>query len=52
MPALAETVPGFETVAWFGVLAPTGTPKAATPEAFAARVNGDVARRKKLATEK
>ena len=83
VPALAESLPGFETVAWFGVLAPTGTPKAAidrvntavnaalgdadvkarlaslgcdpvgtTPEAFAARVNGDVARWKKLATEK
>ena len=83
VPALAETLPGFETVAWFGVLAPTGTPKAAidrvnaavnaalgdaevkarlaslgcdpvgtTPEVFAARVNGDVARWKKLAAEK
>ncbi len=83
VPALAESLPGFETVAWFGVLAPTGTPKAAverinaavnqalgeadvkarlaalgcdpaatTPEAFAARVNGDVARWKKLASEK
>jgi len=83
VPALAETLPGFETVAWFGVLAPTGTPKAAidrvnaavnaalgdvdvkarlaslgcdpagtTSEAFAARVNGDVARWKKLAAEK
>ena len=83
VPALAESLPGFETVAWFGVLAPTGTPKAAidrinavvnqvleqadvkarlatlgcdpapgTPEAFAARVNGDVARWKRLATEK
>jgi tripartite-type tricarboxylate transporter receptor subunit TctC len=83
VPALAESLPGFETVAWFGVLAPTGTPKVAierinaavnaalgdaevktrlaslgcdpagtTPEAFAARVNGDVARWKKLATEK
>jgi tripartite-type tricarboxylate transporter receptor subunit TctC len=28
VPALAETYPGFETVAWFGLLAPTGTPKA------------------------
>ena len=27
VPALAETLPGFETVAWFGVLAPVGTPK-------------------------
>ena len=83
VPALAESLPGFETVAWFGVLAPTGTPKAAidrvnaavnaalgdaevkarlaslgcdpagaTPEVFASRVNGDVARWKKLAAEK
>ena len=28
VPALAEALPGFETVAWFGVLAPAGTPKA------------------------
>ena len=83
VPALAETLPGFETVAWFGVLPPAGTPTAViervnavvnqaleqadvktrlaalgcdpapgTPEAFAARVNGDVARWKKLATDK
>jgi tripartite-type tricarboxylate transporter receptor subunit TctC len=83
VPALAESLPGFETLAWFGVLAPAGTPKAvverintlvnqaleqpdikarlatlacdpapATPEAFATRVNGDVARWKKLAAEK
>jgi tripartite-type tricarboxylate transporter receptor subunit TctC len=83
VPALAETLPGFETVAWFGILAPAGTPKAvvdrmnavvnqaleladvkarlatlgcdpaaATPDLFAARVNGDVARWKKLAAEK
>lgn len=83
VPALAEVLPGFETVAWFGVLAPAGTPAAviermnsvinqaleqpevkarlatlscdpapATPQAFAARVSGDVARWKKLAAEK
>jgi tripartite-type tricarboxylate transporter receptor subunit TctC len=28
VPALAEALPGFETVAWFGVLAPAGTPPA------------------------
>lgn len=27
-PSIAESLPGFETVAWFGVLAPAGTPKA------------------------
>lgn len=80
---LAGALPGFETVAWFGVLAPAGTPKVVvervnvainraleladvkarlatlgcdpagtTPEAFAGRVYGDVARWKKLAAEK
>lgn len=83
VPTLAETLPGFETVAWFGVLAPAATPKAivervnrevnavlaqpdvrerlatlgcdpagGTPEAFASRINTEVARWKKLATEK
>ena len=83
VPALAEVLPGFETLAWFGILAPAGTPKAIvermnstiqqvleqadikarlatlscdpaplTPEAFATRVSGDVARWKKLAAEK
>ena len=28
VPALAEGLPGFETLAWFGVLAPAGTPRA------------------------
>lgn len=28
VPTMAETLPGFETLAWFGVLAPAGTPKA------------------------
>lgn len=27
LPAIAETVPGFETVAWFGLLAPKGIPE-------------------------
>ena len=83
VPALAESLPGFETVAWFGVLAPAATPKSVvermnavinqaldqadvkarlatlacdpapgTPEAFAQRVNADVARWKKLASER
>ena len=28
VPALSELLPGFETLAWFGVLAPAGTPRA------------------------
>jgi tripartite-type tricarboxylate transporter receptor subunit TctC len=83
VPALTESLPGFETVAWFGVLAPAATPKSVvermnavinqaldqadvkarlatlacdpapgTPEAFAQRVNADVARWKKLASER
>ena len=28
VPAIAETLPGYEVVNWFGVLAPAGTPKA------------------------
>ncbi len=83
LPALAETLPGFETVAWFGLLAPAATPKPVierinrevntilaqddvrqrlansgcdaapgSPEAFASRIAGDVARWKKLAAEK
>jgi len=28
LPAVAETIPGFETVNWFGVLAPAKTPRA------------------------
>ena len=82
-PSMSESLPNFETVAWFGVLAPAGTPKAVvtrintlinqaleqpdvkaklatlscdpaagTPESFAARVSGDVARWKKLAAER
>ncbi len=83
VPSLTESLPGFETVAWFGVLAPAATPKSVvermnavinqaldqadvkarlatlacdpapgTPEAFAQRVNADVARWKKLASER
>jgi tripartite-type tricarboxylate transporter receptor subunit TctC len=28
VPAIAESYPGFETYAWWGVFAPAGTPKA------------------------
>ncbi len=28
IPTVAETIPGFENLGWFGLVAPTGTPKA------------------------
>jgi tripartite-type tricarboxylate transporter receptor subunit TctC len=37
VPALAETLPGFEAVAWFGIVGPPGTP-AAVAEKVAAGV--------------
>ena len=37
VPALAETLPGFEAVAWFGIVAPPKTP-AAIAEKIAAGV--------------
>jgi tripartite-type tricarboxylate transporter receptor subunit TctC len=37
VPTVAETVPGFEASAWFGIAAPRGT-----PEAIANRVNREV----------
>lgn len=39
VPAVAETVPGFEYVAWYGLFAPTGT-----PAAVAGKIRADVAR--------
>ena len=33
VPALAETLPGFDMVGWFAVVAPTGTPQAAIQRA-------------------
>ena len=36
LPAIAETVPGYEVVNWFGILAPAGT-----PQAIVARINKD-----------
>lgn len=35
LPAIAETVPGYEVINWFGIFAPAGTPAAAVN-----RVNG------------
>lgn len=37
VPTIAETLPGFETVIWYGVLAP-----AKTPREIVARVNGEI----------
>lgn len=39
VPALAEILPGFEMIGWFGVVAPTGT-----PQAIIARVNLEVSK--------
>ena len=37
VPAMAETLPGFEAVAWYAIVAPPGTPKAVTD-----KINADV----------
>jgi tripartite-type tricarboxylate transporter receptor subunit TctC len=37
MPTLAETLPGFEAVAWYAIVAPPGTPKNITE-----KINADV----------
>src|SRR5664279_2758092 len=37
VPTIAETLPGFEAVAWYGIVAPPGTPKA-----IVAKINADV----------
>lgn len=39
VPAIAETLPGFESVGWYGVLAPSGTP----PQ-LVARLNAEINR--------
>jgi tripartite-type tricarboxylate transporter receptor subunit TctC len=39
VPAASETVPGFEAITWFGLLAPAGTPKA-----ILARLQSDLVR--------
>ena len=35
VPAVAETLPGFENLGWFGLMAPAGTPKAAIDKVHA-----------------
>jgi len=37
VPAIAETLPGFDTVIWYGMLAP-----AKTPREIIARLNGEI----------
>ena len=37
LPAIAETIPGYEVVNWFGILAPAGAPPAAV-----ARINAEL----------
>lgn len=39
VPAIAETLPGFESIGWYGVLAPTGTPREVI-----ARLNAEISR--------
>jgi tripartite-type tricarboxylate transporter receptor subunit TctC len=39
VPTVAETVPGFEVVSWWGLVAPEGT-----PAAIVSQLNGEVAR--------
>lgn len=39
VPTVAETIPGFENLGWFGLMAPSGTPRAAI-----AKVHQDTAR--------
>ncbi|MGE5524929.1 MAG: Bug family tripartite tricarboxylate transporter substrate binding protein [Rhodospirillaceae bacterium] len=34
VPAVAETVPGFENLGWFGLMAPTGTPRAIVDKVY------------------
>jgi tripartite-type tricarboxylate transporter receptor subunit TctC len=37
VPTIAETLPGFEAVAWYGIVAPPGTPRS-----IAEKINADV----------
>jgi tripartite-type tricarboxylate transporter receptor subunit TctC len=34
VPPIANTVPGFENTGWFGIVAPTGTPKAVVQKVY------------------
>lgn len=35
VPPIAKTIPGFENAGWFGIVAPTGTPKAIVDKVYA-----------------
>ena len=39
VPTVAETVPGFETSQWFGILAPAGTPRPIVDRLYQAITN-------------
>jgi tripartite-type tricarboxylate transporter receptor subunit TctC len=39
VPAIAETVPGFELVAWFGLVAPAGTPQPIVNQLYNASID-------------
>ncbi len=49
IPAIAETVPGFEASSWYGIVAPSGTPDAIVqrlyPEVRKAMASPEIARR-------
>ena len=50
VPAVAETLPGFENLGWFGLVAPTGTPKAVIDKVHrdVVKVLGDAGVRKRF----
>ena len=50
LPAVAETLPGYEASIWLGVMAPTGTPAAIT-ERLNAEINGFLRRPETVAAQ-
>ena len=50
LPAVAETLPGFENLGWFGLVAPAGTPKAVLDKVHrdVVKVLGDAGVRKRF----
>jgi len=47
IPALAETLPGYEAASWYGIVVPSRTPKA-----IIARLNGDIGKALQMADVK